>query len=326
MVSNHSRTRTWSVATSPRSPQKLPNEIGLLAASFDGQFWDQEAQISFARQLARSDFFEGQVSATDPAFSARDRVNRAPKTFGFIRLERHRPIEILPAGLRLINRQNLTGLFLHQLLKWQYPSPVMAQNRRSDYNELFYIKPFLECLRLVRELDELSKDELAIFAVPFIDYRDYDDVRDAILTFREQLSTVYRREPHGNLIRQASVERLQEVYRDDIRDGRIATREQAGNIRTVEDFLLTKARNLRDYADAAMRYFRATGLFNVLPSTLQLVEERTREVDLILAEVGRDPEPYPDVEAYYDYLGNPDIPVLPGEDPGALRNMRMDRR
>ena len=325
MPSQQSRTRTWSVATSPRSPRKLPDELGLLAASFEGRIWDKESQRSYALQLAQDDFFEGEVSSREPDFSARDRVNRAPKTFGFIRLDGRRPpIEILPAGRQLIEHQNLPDLFLHQLLKWQYPSPVMAQRYRKDYTELFYIKPFLECLRLVRELNGISKLELAIFAVPLVDYRDYDDVRGAIRNFREQLGTVSGRGPRGKFIRQVFDARLGIVYRDDIRDGRIATREEAGQIQPVEEFLKKKARNLRDYADAAMRYFQATGLFTIASSTFQyylrLFEERIGEVDHILENVIREPEPYHDVEKFYSYLGNPDFPTLPGDDPGVLRS------
>lgn len=325
MASQQSRTRTWSVPTSPRSPQKLPDELGLLADSFEGRVWDQEAQRSFARQLAQAEFFEGEGSSTLSDFSARDRVNRAPKTFGFIRLHGRRPpIEILPAGRQLIEQQNLPDLFLHQLLKWQYPSAVMAQRNKRDYIELFHIKPFLECLRLVRELNGISKLELAIFAVPLIDYRDYDEARESILAFREQLGAVSGRGPRGAFIRQTFADRLKAVYHDDIRDGRIATREESGQIQPVGDFLDKKARNLRDYADSSMRYFQATGLFTIASSTsqyyLRLFKERICEVDHILEEICRDPEPYHDVEDFYAYLGNPDVPTLPGDDPGVLRS------
>src|SRR5438105_9973028 len=109
MPSQHSRTRTWSVPTSPRNPYKLPEELALLTG-FEGRLWNQETQIAFARELAGAEFFEGSVSANEPDFSARDRINRAPKTFGFVRLVRGCPLEITAAGRELIQRRHLDDL------------------------------------------------------------------------------------------------------------------------------------------------------------------------------------------------------------------------
>src|ERR1035441_8695182 len=144
------RTRTWSVPTSPRSPYKLADEIRLLRDhGFEGQPWDHEAQVRFSMLLAQADFFEGNVSESEPAFSARDRINRAPRTFGFVRLPRGRPLQVTKAGSALLDGRAPDDLFLHQLLKWQYPSP---NHGGRDYRELFRIRPFLEMLRLIREL------------------------------------------------------------------------------------------------------------------------------------------------------------------------------
>ena len=320
MASQQSRTRTWSVATSPRNPQKLPDEVGLLAASFNNRVWNREAQRDFAQQLAEAEFFEGTGSATLSDFSARDRVNRAPKTLGFIRLHDDRRIEILPAGRRLIEKRNLPDLFLHQLLKWQYPSPF---HKTRDYTEQFKIRPFLECLRLIRELEGITKEELAIFVVPFIAYHYYEEVRAAIRDFRRQLLDISGRGPRRDFLKQSFLRHLKEVYHDDIEAGNFSTRQKGGQESTIERFLSTKRRNALDYADATMRYFLATGLFTNTPSPpgyrLTLLDERLPEADRILISVARSPEPYDDIEAYFDYLGDPETPHFPGENPAALR-------
>jgi len=72
--------------TSPRTPDKMIPEIALLAANFSGQKWDSDTQQAFTLMLREADFYEGS-GRKDPAFSARDRINRAPKALGFVRLE-----------------------------------------------------------------------------------------------------------------------------------------------------------------------------------------------------------------------------------------------
>ncbi|MBI3909602.1 MAG: AlwI family type II restriction endonuclease [Armatimonadetes bacterium] len=218
MAGAQSRTHTWSVPTSPRSPEKLPDELALLSR-FEGQLWNEDTQTRFARALAEAEFFEGSVSATEPDFSARDRVNRAPKTFGFVRIQRGTPLEITPAGRELIGRRNVDDLLLRQLLKWQYPS---ANHGGRDYRELFCIRPFLEVLRLVRDLGGLTKTELAIFAVPLIRYEDYEDVTASIRAYRAALSRVRGNAARKQFARDALRRRIREIYDADIRAGRIA--------------------------------------------------------------------------------------------------------
>src|SRR5574341_1404494 len=113
-------TRTWSVPTSPRNPYKVANELKLLS-EFEGKQWNRQTQLEFAQLLPSVESFEGQVSVPYSDFSARDRINRAPKTFGFVRFDFDRKIEITDAGRRLIQGIRTEELFLRQLLKWQYP-------------------------------------------------------------------------------------------------------------------------------------------------------------------------------------------------------------
>ena len=248
---------------------------------------------------------------------------------GFIRLESRQPLRVLPAGRRLIASRDASSpdfdLFLHQLLKWQYPSP---SHREPDYRELFAVKPFLECLRLIRELGHLTKVELAVFGVTLIDYRAYGAIRDAIQTYRRGLAALATKGRRNEFTVETARAHFRRVYRDDIRAGRIGTREEGGAAQSVDEFVDKKIRNARDYADAAMRYFRATGLFYVRASPfhyhLRLLEERAAEVDRILETIPGTPRPYDDVEAYAAYLGDPDQPRLPDEEPAVLRRCISD--
>ena len=73
--------------TSPRTPVKMFPEIRLLVDVFAGKKWNTATQTAFVDELAKADFFEGSGSPKDKAFSARDRINRAPKALGFVDLK-----------------------------------------------------------------------------------------------------------------------------------------------------------------------------------------------------------------------------------------------
>ena len=65
------------LTTSPRTPEKMIPEIGLLIDHFAGSYWNNETQNAFMEILRDEQFFNGK-GEKDPAFSARDRINRAP--------------------------------------------------------------------------------------------------------------------------------------------------------------------------------------------------------------------------------------------------------
>ena len=100
------------VTTSPRTPAKMIPEIELLNTHFAGQKWNTETQLAFMELLKEENFFNGE-GANDPAFSARDRINRAPKSLGFVVLSP--VISLTPAGLELVNSRRKDEIFLRQL-------------------------------------------------------------------------------------------------------------------------------------------------------------------------------------------------------------------
>lgn len=307
--------RTWSVPTSPRSPYKLPQELKLLT-EFEGQIWNKNTQSRFAQRLAESDFYEGSVSETLPDFSARDRVNRSPKTFGFVKFDEQRRVHITNAGKRLIEGARIEELFTRQLLKWQYPSPKHHGSRYQNFS----IRPFVETLRFVYELDGLSKREIATFCLPLIDFRDYSSVKTEVIKFRKKLSQLKNIEKK-RLIVTTHAERYREIFREELSSGSFRVRESRGRVPDEEHFTATKVRNSMDYADAAVRYFRATGLFKLSATTfrLQVIESKLDLVKEILATTPSEPLTFENEDSFLDFLGNPDIPALPDDRPEVLQ-------
>jgi len=75
----------------------------------------------------------------------------------------------------------------------------------------------------------------------------------------------------------------------------------------LQNFLSTKASNMRDYADACIRYLRATGLVNIshLGKSISIVPEKIQEVDYFLQSTDREPCFIDNDRQYVEYLGNP---------------------
>ena len=290
--------------TSPRTPSKMIPEIQLLSEHFSGQKWNKQTQIAFIDLLAQSGFFEGSGSSNNKDFSARDRINRAPKALGFVDLTPQ--IELTDAGKALVYGKRPQEVFLRQLLKFQFPSPYHVET--TGIEGTFYIKPYLEIIRLIRDLESLSFDELKIFALMMTDYRQYETVKKAILDFRAERET--HRGQYKKFVDEKWTEALLRTYADDIDAGNTRTRETTD--KSLKKYLNTKKSNTRDYTDACFRYLRYTGLVSISHRnrSIAIYPDKIKEVDFILATVDRKPAFVDDTDDYKAYLFNPTIPAL----------------
>lgn len=292
------KNRILFFTTSPRSPSKMIPEIKLLSEKFDGRKWNKHSQIAYMDLLAQSDFFEGGGSKKDKAFSARDRITRAPKSLGFINLKPN--IKLTDAGKAFIYGKRPQEIFLRQLLKFQIPSP---------YHELtesvkFFVKPYLEVMRLIRDLQGLTFDELKIFGMTLTDYRNYDSVVEKIHAFRAT-SGSYNEKSYNALNNI-----IEEIYAETIAAGRTKTRESSDA--SLKKFLRTKRHNVRDYADACFRYLRYTELFVISQKnhSIMVSPDKIKDLDFILDTVDRNPIFTHDTDSYKKYLFNPETPYL----------------
>lgn len=290
------------VTTSPRTPAKMIPEIELLNTHFSGQKWNTDTQRAFMELLKEENFFNGE-GANDPAFSARDRINRAPKSLGFVVLSP--VIGLTPAGLELVSSKRKEEIFLRQLLKFQVPSPF---HKPTENSAEFWVKPYLELFRLIRHFGSLKFDELMIFGLQLVDYRQFENIVSKINDFR---TTKAQNEGNYKKFRAEYLEKeLREIYADDIIAGNTRTRETNDN--SIAKFLKTKASNMRDYADACFRYLRATGLVNIshIGKSISIVPEKIAEVDYFLEHTNREPQFIDKERQYVAYLGNAGTPTL----------------
>lgn len=290
--------------TSPRTPSKMIPEIQLLGEHFSGCKWNKQTQVAFIDLLTESGFFEGSGSLDNKDFSARDRINRAPKALGFVNLSPQ--VELTEAGKVLVYGKRPQEIFLRQLLKLQFPSPYHIET--ENIKGTFYIKPYLEIMRLIRDLDSLSFDELKIFALMLTDYRNYDTVKQTILDFRAEKEA--HRGQYKRFVDEKWTDALVQVYSEGIDAGKIKTRETKD--KSLKKFLTTKKSNARDYTDACFRYLRYTGLVSISHKnrSIAFYPDKIKEVDFILANVDRKPVFIDNTDRYKEYLFSASIPVL----------------
>ncbi|MEG6615087.1 AlwI family type II restriction endonuclease [Peptococcaceae bacterium 1198_IL3148] len=301
------RSKTLFFVTSPRTPFKMLPEVKLLVEEFSDKTWNTDTQSQFAQRLSDAIFFAG-TAVKDKAFSARDRINRAPKALGFVNLKP--TIQLTEPGRQLLYGKRPYEIFTRQLLKFQLPSPF-----HKDPHNVFNVKPYLEILRLIYDLGSLSKDEIKVFAIQLTDYQKYDVIKNKIKQFRQDLLnldrnvTNYKRFLYSTLLNETM-----KIYCAEIKTGNIKTRESSE--KSVASFIKTKMDNARDYADACFRYLRATELVVASKSGayLKVSDDKIADVEYIIKTVDRKPTNFLNEKEYKAYLFNPNTPILITDD------------
>ena len=300
--------RTLFATTSPRTPSLMLPDILLLATHFSGQPWNKATQEAFTELLYRQDADKGKrLLSGYKDLVARDRINRSPKKFGFVRLTP--VVELTPAGRLWLDAPRKAEILLRQLLKYQLPSPYHTQARGEVR---FCVKPYLELFRLIRHLGFITFDEMMAFGLRLTDYHRFDHIVSLIEDFRRAKSA--RRGSYKQFFGETLRATLLEIYAEEIGQGKTRTRETSDA--SLEKFLQTKKNNLRDYADAIFRHLRGTEMVNLSQSghSISIAPEKRAEVDYFLATTDREPCFVDDLEAYVTYLGNSELPRLLTDD------------
>lgn len=295
--------KTIFFVTSPRSPYKLLDEVRFLVENFSGQEWNVETQTRFYEALSAQPFFEGTVSG-DLALKARDRITRAPKALGLVDLKP--TIQLTEAGERFLYGNRNEEAFLRQLLKFQFPSPYHV-----DKNGTFNVKPYLELMRLVNDLGSLSKSEIALFVMGMTHHNKFDLVKSKILAFREETKTLRARKiNYKAFVLEVFSREVRELFKEEIESGEVAVRES--DEVSIGKFISTKRANHYDYADASIRYLRATGLFSINPRTFKvhIIPEKVKDVEYLLSHVAREVGVFNDEDDYGEYLFASQSPTL----------------
>ena len=296
--------RVLFFVTSPRSPMKMLPEIKLLTENFSGKPWNKKTQESFMDALFQEPSFKNVAKPKDPAFSARDRINRAPKALGFVDLKP--TVQLTEPGKQFLDDELSQEALLRQLLKFQIPSPFHVEN--DEIKGTYFVKPYLEMIRLIDRLGSISFDELMLFGMQLTDYRKFDDIVKKIEKFRTERKT--SKKNYKTFLGEYIESEILSIYEAEIDSGDVKTRES--NDHSLDKFIKTKSSNLRDYTDACFRYLRATGLISLSQKshTLSVIKDKQEEVSYYLEKIERKPVFVDDEIAYKKYLFDATVPAL----------------
>lgn len=305
-MANLSKTRTVFAFTSPRTIEKIIPEIQVLVNLFEGKEWNTATQIEFFKELFNSEFYEGDKMPDNIALAARDRITRAPKALGFIDLKPK--IKLTEVGAKLLSEKRSNEVIARQLFKFQLPSPYHKVPKDRGFN----VRPYLELLRLTKELGNLSKTEIAIFFVQMTHHNKFNLVVDAIKKFRNDKSKF-----KGNrkvFTDSVFTKEILKIYSEDIKANDLKTRESGDE--SLTKFIKTKKSNHIDYADAFIRYLRATQLISFDKKTFRMIvaPSRVAEVDYILKSVERKALIFKTEIDFKEYLFSPTSLLLLTDD------------
>lgn len=289
------------------SPQLISPEIDLLIENFNGQVWNenQKIQSRFFRKVFDSEIHLDEEWKLNLSYFSKGKILETPKALGFVNLEPK--IELTDAGEKLLSGKRTGEIIARQLLKFQLPSPYHTDNKNR-----FFVKPYLELLRLVAELDGLSKTEIALFFSQLTHLDKYETVKKKILDFRAERKQI--KTNRKEFVQKRFNEEIEEIFEAEIETKGYRTRESAET--SAQKFFKTKQNNMRDYADAFIRYLRATELvtFNARQARLVISKFKADEVLFVLQNTERKPTNFAKTADFKKYLFDSTAPALLTDD------------
>ena len=322
--------RPWSISTTVRNPERLRAFLRVLK-KLEGEPFNKENQIKYQELLIQErlytptslppkyrSYYENPSKDMpfeiaeeifmlkkykDPAMRGRQSVNPLNKLGFAIARETSGPVKITTLGNLFLNSDYDIGeIFFKSLLKLQFPNPWSKSFSRKDG---FNIMPFIATLKLLAKIDAveqkkgLSKREFSVFVPLLINAMQIDEYANKIIEFRgidkqEKDAYVY------NFVK--SFYKTNDVTEKIIKD-------------------------LFDYGDNTMRYFRLTRYFRIETDAIgrywriDLEPTRYGEIkQLIDTYDGRAIE-FKSQEEYISYLSDINRPELPWEQEENLKKV-----
>ncbi len=170
------------------------------------------------------------------------------------------------------------------------------------------MKPYLELLHLINDLGSLSKIEIAIFFLQLTNYQRFNIVKEKILKFRKESKNF--KGSRKMYVKECFIKEIHSIYAKEIKTKKYKTRESTDD--SLKKFIATKTSNMKDYADAFVRYIRATELVTFQRKTLRLIAspQKKNELDYILKNIPREPKKFSTEKDFKNYLFNPNSILL----------------
>jgi len=340
--------KAWSITTTVRNPERLRDFLVALKPLED-KTWDNANQENYQKLLIKNrlygfgntQFYNGLttdivklINDTDSEiddntieeiirlknyaeFAMRGRQSINPLTkFGFVIID-NGTVKITELGKKLIASEKDAGdVFLKSFIKWQIPNP--ASNDFPDEGD-YDVVPFVATLKLISEVNRIeteqgsnavgiSKREFSLFAPSLVRYVDIENYAEQIVKLR------------------ASQKGKTKQERKEIRDNyrkQFAIKFLGINNQAAINKLL---KNLKDYGDNAIRYFRLTKFIRIRGNGfyIDLEPNRHTETEALFESEFYKPKHFADKNAYIAYMSDDDLPILPWQTKDKLSKIASD--
>lgn len=331
--------KPWSITTTVRNPLRIKDFLAA-ASELEGVTWNKEAQEKYQKLLIQKrlygfnepQFYNGLPSEitsliddTDSEismgvieeilevknyadFAMRGRQSMNPLTkFGFIRVDDDKKIRLTDSGHELLNiDDNKIGkILLRSFLKWQIPNPASRDFSEEDGCSGI---PFVLSLKLISRVNELEKErggnpvglqkrEFALFAPALTNYNDINSYANKVIELRALQAGKSKAE------------------RKEVRD-RFRIKFAQEYLETTEvDKIKSLLKNLKDYGDNAIRYFRLTNFIRIRGGGfyVDIEPSRATEINALFEAEWYKPKHFEDKNQYLDYLCSNTEPTYPWE-------------
>ncbi|MFQ3610288.1 MAG: AlwI family type II restriction endonuclease [Fimbriimonadales bacterium] len=321
--------KPWSLSTTVRNPERLQDFLRVLKR-FEGQPFNESTQIDYQVALIQErlyrptkipanfvgvyeDYDSGLDWETalaifraqqykDPPMRGRQSLNPLKK-LGFVRIEgSNKILQLTPSGNKALEgEKEFLEVFFRAMLKLQFPNPLS-----KGFTHGFNIRPFVAVLSLLRKIyedfgiAELDREEFCLFVPTLIDAGQVSKYAQKIQEYRNVSGTESKK--------RFVLDWVREFYEEP-------------SLNTSDE----KYNNLFDYGDNALRAFRLTGFLQVQSDPIQrkyaIRIEPTREAQVkqLLENFTAYAQRFESAEAYVDYLGDYNQPILPWEHSHNLR-------
>jgi len=335
----------WSISTTLRNPDRMIEWLRVARDYLIGSKWDNAKQIEYQILLIQHKLYipsniteaekekfntftevitfnEAEImfnrqNYSDPAM--RGRTSFSPlKKFGLVKLDNNNIIRITSLGEYLLSDNYDFGYFLFRVfLKWEYKNPS-EKRTNTDFN----INPFIGTMHLINKVNliaqenndvvkGISKDEFMIFVQTLTNYENIDFYANELYAYRNFVKTIDR---NSNL----SHQQKEEIKRDKKLSILEIITQETDN-KKLEKLL----KNLKDYTDNTIRYFRATRYLHIRGGGyyIDLEPRRRVEIDVLLDTYDGSSSMFENEDDYIDYLSDINLPVLPWETTQELHNI-----
>ena len=329
--------KPWSITTTLRNPERLRSFL-IVLKQLEGENWNLENQRKYQILLIKERVYgygntqfyngltQGQIDLIDnqikeisfekaeeifnaknyedPAMRGRQSMNPLKK-IGLVVIKDEKIFITSLGKLFLQDNFDLGEIFFRSFIKWQLPNPDTTDYKlENGYN----IKPFIGVLHLINQVNQeslkigekakgISKQEFSLFCPSLINFGDIENYADKILKLREN------QKGKSKQGQKQIFENYKKVFAQEFLE--------TANQEKIKKFL----KNLKDYGDNAIRYFRLTRFLYIRGGGFYIDLEKRRQVEIenLLNFDNAESKEFESKEQYLDYIADISEPKLPWE-------------